>query len=371
MPKKSRAQVIRTPTKRQLTRWERERRIKRAFIIGVAFVVALVVVIPAYGYYKEVIAKGLEPIAKVNDKSFTLDAYARHLSLREYQLDAVTSSFSQQSGNDSNANALIQQLRLQRASLPSTVVTDWVNGEVISLAAPRMGVAVSDADVQQELKRQLLGDPKADEPVDEAKRDADAKEQLKRLGEVTGISTDEYRRLVQIGLLQDRVENQIRDQVLTTTVQARVQAILTSGEEEAKKAYQRLQDGEDFAKVAQEVTVDTQSKEKGGELGWVPKGLLSDEFDKAVFGLSPGQTSEPFSTPEGYYIVKLLERDEARPIEASILDQVKAKAITQWLNEEKGKQKVLYYISSDKQLWAQDKVDRERAQQLKRVQQPR
>ncbi|MDO8671893.1 MAG: hypothetical protein Q7O66_10755, partial [Dehalococcoidia bacterium] len=99
MPKKPKPKVVRTPTKHQLTRWEKEKRVTRFFLIIAAVIVALVVAIPAIGYYREVFAKGREAIATVNGKSFTMDSYTRQLNLREYQMDAFLSSFSQQSGN--------------------------------------------------------------------------------------------------------------------------------------------------------------------------------------------------------------------------------------------------------------------------------
>ena len=54
--------------------------------------------------------------------------------------------------------------------------------------------------------------------------------------------------------------------------QVKAKQIVVESEEEARKAYKRLKDGEDFSKVAQDVSIDQQTRDNGGDLGSVPKG---------------------------------------------------------------------------------------------------
>lgn len=369
MPKKSRPPVARTPTRRQLTRWERERRFRQILIGVVAFVVALVFTIPAYGYYKEVYARGREAIAVVNNKSFTMDEYVRLLSFRQYQLE-LGLNYLRSLGTDQSGGAqLAQQLQMQRATLPTQVVFEWVDDEIIASAAPRLGVSVTSADIWDEMKRQNLGEPKEGETVNEAQRDSDLQQAIKNIVDGSGITADEYKRTVELGLLRRKIESQLKEQIVTPTVQVRVQGIIVNEKDAAQAAYDRIRAGEDFAKVAAEVSIDSGSKENGGELGWVPQGLLSLEFDKTVFAMSPGQLSEPFSTNEGYYIVKVLERDAARDLDADTLEAVKAGALSRWLAEEKEKVTVDYRITSEKQFWAQEKIGKDNAKRAKKFQQ--
>jgi peptidyl-prolyl cis-trans isomerase D len=73
-------------------------------------------------------------------------------------------------------------------------------------------------------------------------------------------------------------------------------------------AIRRVKAGEDFGKVAAEISEDPGSKTKGGELGWVKKGEMVPQFEEALFNLKQGEvTAEPVRTPFGYHAIKVFE----------------------------------------------------------------
>lgn len=76
----------------------------------------------------------------------------------------------------------------------------------------------------------------------------------------------------------------------------------------AEEVLKRVRAGEDFAKLAQEFSTDSGSKEKGGDLGWFAAGAMVPEFEKAAFALKPGEVSELVETKFGYHIIKVDER---------------------------------------------------------------
>jgi parvulin-like peptidyl-prolyl isomerase len=82
--------------------------------------------------------------------------------------------------------------------------------------------------------------------------------------------------------------------------------ILVKTETEAKAAKTRLEKGEKFGAVAQQVSLCSSSK-KGGDLGTFPRGKMAKEFEKAAFELEKGQTSAPVKTKFGYHIIKRIE----------------------------------------------------------------
>eukprot|EP01037_Dinobryon_pediforme_P013586 gene13586-biopygen8299 len=94
--------------------------------------------------------------------------------------------------------------------------------------------------------------------------------------------------------------------------------ILVPTEEEAKAALARVKAGEDFAKVADEVSKDTGSK--GGDLGFFTKDKMVPEFADAAFKLAPGTISDPVKSQFGWHIIKV---EEKRPLAFPAFDTVK------------------------------------------------
>ena len=79
--------------------------------------------------------------------------------------------------------------------------------------------------------------------------------------------------------------------------------ILLPTEEEAKAALARVKGGEDFAKVATEMSKDPAGD--GGDLGWFAKDHMVPEFADAAFKLQPGQVSDPVKSQFGWHIIKV------------------------------------------------------------------
>jgi peptidyl-prolyl cis-trans isomerase C len=92
----------------------------------------------------------------------------------------------------------------------------------------------------------------------------------------------------------------------------------TTGEREkaqfkAVTVLQRVNKGEDFAKLAAEFSDDQNSATKGGELAPFTLGKTnSEDFEKAAFALKIGEHSSVVTTPYGFHIIKLDERQEKR-----------------------------------------------------------
>jgi parvulin-like peptidyl-prolyl isomerase len=82
--------------------------------------------------------------------------------------------------------------------------------------------------------------------------------------------------------------------------------ILVKTETEAKNAKARLDKGEKFGAVAQQISLCPSGK-KGGDLGTFTRGKMVKEFEKAAFELEKGQTSAPVKTKFGYHIIKRIE----------------------------------------------------------------
>ncbi|MEW6993096.1 SurA N-terminal domain-containing protein [Colwelliaceae bacterium MEBiC 14330] len=120
----------------------------------------------------------------------------------------------------------------------------------------------------------------------------------------------------------------------TETEQRRVSHILiefVDGDEDAAKAQAetvltRLEQGEDFATLAKEVSNDTFSGENGGDLEWLEPGVMEESFDEAALALvNIGDISPLVKTSFGYHILKLTDyKDEVVQELADIKTELRA-----------------------------------------------
>jgi peptidyl-prolyl cis-trans isomerase C len=106
--------------------------------------------------------------------------------------------------------------------------------------------------------------------------------------------------------------------------------------EKAEDVLKRLKAGEDFAKVASEVSDDAMTKDKGGNLGFIPRDKVLKELENTIFTLKPGQISEVVETKYGFYIIKVEEKKEAvvPPFE-EVKDKAKAKILGDMQNDKR------------------------------------
>ncbi|MCB4791120.1 MAG: peptidylprolyl isomerase [Elusimicrobia bacterium] len=121
--------------------------------------------------------------------------------------------------------------------------------------------------------------------------------------------------------------------------------ILLASKEEAQKVLDRLKAGEDFAKLAKEVSIDPISANRGGEIGPFKKGDLIPEFEKAVFPLKKGEVSDIVETQFGLHIIKKENEKTlaARPIEEAreeIKRLLEKRKFDAWIETAKEKNKV-------------------------------
>lgn len=80
-----------------------------------------------------------------------------------------------------------------------------------------------------------------------------------------------------------------------------------NAESRAKAAYDRAVAGEDFAKLAGELSQDPGSASNGGDLGWAEKSFFVGPFAEAVWSMQPGEIKGPVRTEFGWHVIKLEE----------------------------------------------------------------
>ena len=372
----------RTPivNRKTLSRSQREERYRRWLYAGAGVVLALIVGVLAVGLYQSWVAEPASPVATVNGVPVRTDTYQRWVQYQRYMirtyLARIDAQLAQLDPKDESQLTLIsyfqqqrQQMQAQSVNLPSNVLNALIDDELIRQEAARRGIVVTPEEVQAEIERQFGYNaeqptaiptvPGATSPItttptptptpmsEEAFREH-YNNMLREMRKSTGFTEADFRAMVSTDLLREKLQEAMAAEVPETAEQIHARHILVETEEEARAALERIGNGEDFAAVAKEVSTDDSNKDEGGDLGWFPRGQMVDEFDGAAFALQPGEVSDLVATDYGYHIIKVEERDPNRPLDESLLDYKRSRALASWLSEQHNSEAVQRFWSSDK-----------------------
>lgn len=165
------------------------------------------------------------------------------------------------------------------------------------------------------------------------------KTRIEGLTKDTGMDEAGYRRLIESNLLRDKLLADITKEMKPFQEQVWARHILVKTIEEAVAVQARLRNGDDFAKVAAEVSTDTSNKDKGGDLGWFGKGAMVPTFEEAAFALKVGETSQPVQTDYGFHIIQVLGHED-RPVDDQAFQKEKQTALTDFLKKLRDSSKV-------------------------------
>jgi len=262
-------------TKRQLARWQLQERRQR-IILGIGlFIIVTVLGILGVGWYISEYQPLHQTVIKVNDTEFDMNYYVKMLKLY---------------GGDQPGYYLY--------GLADEVVMIIERNELVRQGAMEVGISITDEEVDKELKSY-------DPPLSKDYRD------VVRMEMLTGKLFDEY----------------FEQRVPLFAEQRHVMAMLLESESQATEVRTRLEGGEDFGELAGELSLESLSKARNGDLGWHPIDVLAElpttpMLGEYAFSADIGVLSQPIYDETiikgvGYWLMKVLEREQ-EPEEAHV-----------------------------------------------------
>lgn len=164
------------------------------------------------------------------------------------------------------------------------------------------------------------------------------KQYLETLRDVN-LSGEDLREIIRADLLRQKLFDEITKDIETSVEQVWARHILVGTQKEAEMVIERLNAGEDFAKLAAEFSTDESNKDNGGDLGWFTYETMVEEFSNVAFGLKVGEISGAVPSSFGYHVIQVLGH-ETRPLDAGQLNQAKQTAFNDWLALKKTEKQV-------------------------------
>lgn len=346
-------------TKKQIAVGRKEARQNRIILGLVGALIAVIVLILAIGIIRELILKPSSPVATVNGEKIRTDDYQELVTYNRYNYYNSIANLEnalEQLNADPEENAFLisfyeQQLSQVQSALllaPQQSLDELIDAELARQKAEQEGIEVTALEIDQaiddDFRAALQQEPQ--QPITDTEQlptsTPVSQEQVDELYSnvlsAMHLSDDAFRTIVERSLMLTKLQDVLASEVPTTGLVADVQLIQTEYDLAAIAARGRIERGEDFAIVAQEVSTDTVTAENGGSVGWVTPGQLTPQYgaelDTSVFELEVGELGLVESNGL-YYVVRVVERDENGPLPAEYLAQLQNSALTNWLEERK------------------------------------
>lgn len=198
---------------------------------------------------------------------------------------------------------------------------DVLDGMIDSVLIEQGGLDLGISLTEEELESQVEADIAA----------GGGQEAFDEWLQATGQTREDYVALLREALVSQRVMDAVTADVGTEAEQVHARHILLDSEESAQEVLALLEQGGDFGSVTRDYSLDEATKDNGGDLGWFPRQLVPPELESAAFALQPGQISGIVRLGDGYHIIQVVEREEARPLPPEMQLDLRLVVFEEWL----------------------------------------
>ncbi len=315
MPKKRRRAKIPTPA------WERPRgtigrrlmgrgfQFYGALAVSALLVVGLGIIVYALGY--SFVADELEKRGRpgstaiqVEDTRYRLDYFASRLTM-----------FVDQSGG---------QGVVQPSSALPAISDLLIQEEIVRRFAGEKDVTVTDDEIREEIASRL-GITADDESFDVV-----FQQELVR----SELSETDYRQMIEAAVVTDKLREKFLAEVPASAESVHYRQIVVSEQATADDIKQQIEAGGDFAALAAENSLDPATKDVGGDVGWVPRGVLDASAEELIFSMKVGEiTVIPF--PGGVLLIEMLKKAGDHPVEEDQKEPLAARLFDDWTEDKK------------------------------------
>ncbi len=372
-------------TRKQRSRLEREAYLRKLLFGGLALVAVIVIGVLAYGIVTELIIKGRQPVAVVDGEPIaTVDFQSRVKFQRaqmENQLQMLYMQQQQMDPEDESSQFYlsylqnqIQQIQEQLAPENAVAVGDQVleqmiQEELVRQEAERRDITVSEDEVQETIEGYFGYEPGATPvptlspavttteempaPTPTEMTEEDFRQMYNQYVQETlgplGVSEQQYRSWIEASLLMEKLQQRMAEEAPAEVDQVKVRLLSVPDEERANALVSRLDDGEDFQVLMDELQADEEGGGYGTELDWLPQDMLADRLDDSLadraFDLDVGEHSQPLKietrapqmegeeSPTQFAIIEVIGH-EVRALDEELRQQLGQQAFQSWLESQ-------------------------------------
>ena len=280
-------------------------------------------------------------VAKVNGKYILKDDFDKNFEMlkKTYEANFGSDIMSKSTGNGKTIEETLKEKILEKLIME----------EIILQNAEKSNVKVTDEDVAKEIDnyKNLVG---GDKGFEEFLKNNNMTEDYFKDGIKKEMIMESYKDsfIKTLKISDEDIEKEFNENK-ESYITVRASHILVEKESEAKDILNKLKNGEDFAELAKQNSIDPGSAQNGGDLGYFPKGQMVPEFEKTAFALNPGEISDIIKSEYGYHIIKVVDKqDTLQQLKDQVVEQLQNKKYNEKLEQLHDDSKVEILVSEYK-----------------------
>ncbi|MCH7786729.1 MAG: SurA N-terminal domain-containing protein [Chloroflexi bacterium] len=339
---------------------------KRRLALGLIGLMLLAIAsIAIAGYVVIFVLPSRELIVQVNDVTYTRGDMVKLIRINQKGAEFLGGQFDA-------TNDIFQTLQT------------FVENEIIAQSAPGLGISVSDEEIDREVRRIFAPRGASADTLDSAQSEREFKESYSSYLNAIQYSEDEHRQLTRRSILREKVRLFIGESVPNVGEQVHLHRLVMLPDDEIDIMLVKLKDfigdakdpeslQDAFKAVVREFSRDSPELVRtGGDLGWVPRGVV-DDYERIFFSLEVGEISELIPSVDNtreFFFFFVSEKDSARELTPASIDALKTKALQDWINEQRGKFDVYSKFNSEIYSWMLEQLGLTAAPQPEQPQQP-
>ena len=327
------------------------KRRQRLTLITIAIAIAVVLAVFLVSYVVLFVLPPRELVIRVNDVEYTRGDLVEQVRIRQKSAEFMSQNF--------DATTVVFQ-----------TLQAMVEVEIISQTAPSVNIFVENEDIDLEIEKIMspAEHMRLGKSQEQVKRETD--EKYASYLNTVQISEKKHRSMVKNALMRAKFKQYIGESVPLVAEQVHLYRILMPNDGEIDIMKVKFDDavgdsktaadlGNAYLEIVREFSRDSpETIRKGGEIGWVAKGVLA-KYDYHFFDLSPGELSDPVQDLENTnqtYFFMLSDRDPGRELSFAVREELKIKALQEWVNGKRKEHDVFAVFNSDIYNWVFDQL---------------
>lgn len=323
---------------------ERDKRRQRVAIAIAVVVVLLVIAIPIYGWVTTFVLPPREVIVRVNDVEYDMGYLVKLMRMVQRQTEA--------SGQTVNLG-----------TVPFQMVQDLATNELIVQGAKERGLQVTEVELDEELRRRVLGPVDPESTSTPAELESEFQETYRQFLNQVQLTDGEYREIVERDMYRIKLEEHLGESIPREQEHVHLYALPVQSTEDVEEIRTKFQRGSTFTELVEEYALDSETLRREGEVDWTPRGVLETAIGDYIFDELPvGELSEGIpeydaNTSQDYFIIYYVpEREASRTVSDANFELLRSKFVADWVIEERRRQDVVTDFDSNQYAWLAQKL---------------